>query len=303
MTQSGFARCSVRVVLSFGSFTAAVALVPAARATVYTDTTGDQAGTDTAYVDIASVQVTNDASNIYFQINLAANIDNAGVTDWGNCHIGIDSVPGGSTGIVVPWGQVFGLSSGMDFWLGSWVNFGGGSELQQYSSGAWTSLGAQPVTLAPQSLTITIPLASLGLGDGSSFIFDVWSTFGVPGGQSAYDALSNPSLAVAEPWNGVPYDSSTAGPGGTPLVSTYTVTNVVTSSNWNVNASGNWSNPANWSGGVPNAPGAVANFGSVITAPRTVTLDAPMTVGVINFDNANSYTISGTSTLTIDATS
>ncbi|WP_428938199.1 hypothetical protein [Fontivita pretiosa] len=82
----------------------------------------------------------------------------------------------------------------------------------------------------------------------------------------------------------------------------YTV-GTVAGSNWNVNANGNWSNAANWTGGVPNAPGAVANFGSVITAPRTVTLDAPMTVGVVNFDNANSYTISGSSTLTIDATS
>ncbi|HWP40403.1 MAG TPA: hypothetical protein VNL70_05710, partial [Tepidisphaeraceae bacterium] len=83
---------------------------------------------------------------------------------------------------------------------------------------------------------------------------------------------------------------------------TYTIASPA-AAQWNVNASGNWSNPANWSGGVPNAPGAVANFGSVISAPRTVTLDAPMTVGVINFDNANSYTISGTSTLTIDAAS
>ena len=40
-------------------------------------------------------------------------------------------------------------------------------------------------------------------------------TYGSPGGQSAYDALSNPALAVPEPWTGTPYLAT--------LVSTYTV--------------------------------------------------------------------------------
>jgi hypothetical protein len=77
----------------------------------------------------------------------------------------------------------------------------------------------------------------------------------------------------------------------------------VINSNWNVDANGNWSLAGNWSAGVPNAAGATANFGNIITAPRTVTLDAPQTVGNVTFDNANSYTISGTQTLTLDASS
>ena len=72
---------------------------------------------------------------------------------------------------------------------------------------------------------------------------------------------------------------------------------------WNVDADGNWSQASNWTGGVPNAVGAGAIFGSVITAPRTVTLDAPIRVGRIDFANANSYTIAGSNTLTLDATS
>jgi hypothetical protein len=74
-------------------------------------------------------------------------------------------------------------------------------------------------------------------------------------------------------------------------------------SNWNVDASGNWSVAGNWAGGVPNAAGAVANFGTIITAARTVTVDSPQTVGQINFNNAFSYTVAGTSTLTLDASS
>jgi hypothetical protein len=72
---------------------------------------------------------------------------------------------------------------------------------------------------------------------------------------------------------------------------------------WNVDANGNWSLATNWSGGVPNAAGAQAVFGNVITAPRTVTVNTPITVGRIDVDNTNAYTIAGTDMLTLDATS
>ncbi len=69
---------------------------------------------------------------------------------------------------------------------------------------------------------------------------------------------------------------------------------------WNVNADGNWSAAGNWSGGVPNAAGAVANFGTILTSGRTVTVDSPQTVGQINFSSPVAYTIAGASTLTLD---
>ena len=78
---------------------------------------------------------------------------------------------------------------------------------------------------------------------------------------------------------------------------------VGSNSTWNVNANGNWSTASNWTAGVPNSAGATANFGSIITAPHTVTVDSPQTVGTVNFDNANKYTIAGASTLTLDNTS
>ena len=64
---------------------------------------------------------------------------------------------------------------------------------------------------------------------------------------------------------------------------------------WNNNSDASWNTAANWSlGTVPNAIGANVTFGSVITAPRTVTLSNGVTVGIINFDNAGfSYTIAG----------
>ena len=189
-------------------------------AVVYPDTTGDQAGTGTEVMDITSVNVTNDATNLTFQVTLAGDISQAGVSDFGNYHIGFDTAPGGKTTPGVAWGQVFGMGSGMDFWIGSWVNFGGGAELHQYTgdgtSNDWgPTIPGTTVTLGQFSTTITIPLAAMGLSSGSTFTFDVWSTYGQPGGQSAYDALSNPALAVPEPWTGAPYSAV--------LVSQYTV--------------------------------------------------------------------------------
>ena len=73
---------------------------------------------------------------------------------------------------------------------------------------------------------------------------------------------------------------------------------------WNVDADGNWSTGSNWNPATaPNAAGVTATFGAAILAPRTVTVDAPQTVGTVAFDNANKYTIAGSSTLTLDNTS
>lgn len=73
-------------------------------------------------------------------------------------------------------------------------------------------------------------------------------------------------------------------------------------SEWNVDTNGAWSVAGNWVNGIPNAIGVTAKFGTIITAPRAVNLDSARTVGAIQFNNANSYTISGASLLTLNAT-
>lgn len=71
---------------------------------------------------------------------------------------------------------------------------------------------------------------------------------------------------------------------------------------WNVDASGDWSLAGNWSAGVPNAVGDAARFLGAITAPQTVTQDvAGLTLGIIEFNNANAYTISGGNAIALDA--
>jgi hypothetical protein len=69
---------------------------------------------------------------------------------------------------------------------------------------------------------------------------------------------------------------------------------------WRTDANGNWSSAANWTMSIPN-DGGTAVFGSAITAPRTVTVDIPVSVSQIVLNNANSYTIVGPETISLDA--
>jgi autotransporter-associated beta strand protein len=74
---------------------------------------------------------------------------------------------------------------------------------------------------------------------------------------------------------------------------------------WDVDASRNWNTRANWSpdSGYPNAIDEVASFGGIITANRTVTLRQDTTIGTLNLDDNNNYTIAGKHALTFDVSS
>jgi len=63
---------------------------------------------------------------------------------------------------------------------------------------------------------------------------------------------------------------------------------------WAVDANGNASVGSNWTGGVaPGGVGDAAAFTNIIAANRTVTLDAPLTLGTVRFDDDNNYTLTG----------
>src|SRR5262245_20420627 len=82
-----------------------------------------------------------------------------------------------------------------------------------------------------------------------------------------------------------------------------------TSSQWNVDASGNWANPANWdapdavrgTGGVPNSIDSTARFLDVISAPRTITLDGAETIGQLQLQARQSYTFTGAGEIDIQS--
>lgn len=193
-----------------------LALVASVQAqTTYFDATGDLndgtgGGSDLsgfAHLDIASVEINNDATDIMFTLNFVGDIL---ATDWGKYMIGIDSVAGGDTA-GNGWGRPISMSSGMDYWVGSWVDSGDGAETYHFDGGwildnaTWNppsdiSVAGKTAT----SATLKTSLSSLGLSAGNTFAFDVFSSGG-GGSDSAIDALSDPNPSVLD-WGG-PYDS------------------------------------------------------------------------------------------------
>ncbi len=73
---------------------------------------------------------------------------------------------------------------------------------------------------------------------------------------------------------------------------------------WGVDSDGSLSSGANYVGSAaPNGVGAVATFSNIITANRTVTVDADTTLGTINFDSPFNYMLIGPHKLTMQAPS
>ncbi|WP_428937869.1 hypothetical protein [Fontivita pretiosa] len=86
--------------------------------------------------------------------------------------------------------------------------------------------------------------------------------------------------------------------------------NYTVSPQWNQDFSGNWDAVTNWAytagttpPPVPNGVDAVANFYYAASAPRTIVTDTAKTLGTLRLANANSYTIGGAGTLTMDVSS
>jgi len=76
----------------------------------------------------------------------------------------------------------------------------------------------------------------------------------------------------------------------------------ITQHQWNTSASGSWSTSGNWTNSTPNGTDVEADFLGEISANQTVSNSSSITLGTIRFQNANTYTLSGTGSLTLQAT-
>ncbi len=184
----------------FGLYALSVSLLAGSvLADTYNDAIGDLASPSfdgLANLDITSVEVTNDANYLYFSISTAGDLD---AVSWGKYIVGIDtgrnagdnSTDPGSWNRNVDWGR------GITDFIGSWVDDGGsgaGAELRSFDGSAWgltdaTYLGGGGV-LGDDSMhssgtqILAVSLAALGLGNGDTIDFDVFSTgggYGDPG--------------------------------------------------------------------------------------------------------------------------
>lgn len=171
----------------------AAAITSPALGTVYSDSAGDVfTGAGGGILDILSVEVTNTATDISFKFS----VNTASITspDWGKYMVAIDSVAGGDT-TGNAWARPISMPSGMDYWLGSWVDGGGNVQTWNYT-GTWNGPATTGVGISGNMVTLTIPLASLGLSYGDTFLFDAFSSGG--GGDGAVDSLGNPGINITD---------------------------------------------------------------------------------------------------------
>lgn len=206
---------------------------PSSQAVTLMDSLGDIDGsisTGSGTLDIVGMEVTNNASDIVFALTVNGDIS---TTDWGNFMIGVSTGSTAATNTGNGWARPIELNSplgGMDYWVGTWVNGGGGAQLWNYTPGTgtggtgnnWSNIATAGPSLVPgvsSSISFTTSLTSLGLSVGDTIYFDAYSSGG-GGGDSAVDALSNPNISITA-W-GQSYTSSTIGSGGVGL-SSYTL--------------------------------------------------------------------------------
>lgn len=189
-------------ILGMAVIAASAVAVPAA---IYNDAIGENFDGN-AHMDISSVEVTSDGTNITFKISVSAASINS--PDWGKYVIAIDTsnATGDATSPVGnPWGRNITMADKADAWIGSWVDGGGGFQPWSYSGASWTQNGSGAVVISGNSTTITTSLASLGLTNNQTIAFDVYTTGG-GGGDSANDAAANAAQSTTG-WSG-PYTTA-----------------------------------------------------------------------------------------------
>ncbi len=183
--------------------TAALVVAATANAgiTTYADATFDLFDNGLDNLDIASVSVTNTATDITFAVTTR------GFQNWTKYMIFLDTDPTGGT-TTNAWSRPVILSgSSIERFIGSWVDQpSNNSQLVSYTGGNWDWGNYTTLTNSVSGNTVswTMSLASLGLSIGQTFGFDVATSGG--GNDPGVDHLSRNDPATSG-WG----DPSTAG--------------------------------------------------------------------------------------------
>ncbi|MCL4221684.1 MAG: PEP-CTERM sorting domain-containing protein [Phycisphaerales bacterium] len=150
------------------------------------------------HLDIVWVSVTNDATNLYFTVQLNGDLD---ATNWGKYCVAIDNMKGGLSSPDNGWFRNANWGRNITHWIGTWADDWGsgiGGQVWDYSSGSWNltaGLTSSDDTQHGAGRQIfSVSLASLGVGIGDTIEFDVISTGG--GDDPGVDHLSNPFYAT-----------------------------------------------------------------------------------------------------------
>lgn len=188
-----------------------VGISSAFAAQTYTDSSTDIGAVADAggTANFLSAEVSNTATDLVFKLNLNGSVP---ATDWAKFMIGIST---SSSALNTPtgngWARPINVNSpngGVNFWIGSWVDWGGGSNMWEYTgpgttggggtNSEWTGRSGSSLLMSGSQLTLTVTRASLGLNSTSdvTIYFDAFSSGG-GGGDAAIDALSTSNVSMA----------------------------------------------------------------------------------------------------------
>jgi hypothetical protein len=179
---------------------AALGAAPQLRADVYTDATFDLFDNGFDNLDISSVSVTDDGTN------LTISVTTRGFQNWTKYMMYFDTAPGGTSSNA--WSRPVDLNGRqIDRFIGSWVDQpSGNSQFVSWTGSGW-NWGSETVfsnSVSGNTVSWTISLAALGVGAGQTFYFDIATSGG--GADPGVDHLSR-STAATSGWG----SASTAG--------------------------------------------------------------------------------------------
>jgi hypothetical protein len=182
-------------------------LVTAASADVIaTDPAGD--GFGIGIMDLTKLEASTVGTDLVLTLTVNGDV---GATNWGKYLVFIDTAAGGGasqfpnnpppvTNDANPWFRNIACAPShlADYFIGSWVDGGGGSQLWQFTgvgSPQWNNFAGAGLVITPgavSTLQYTVPLASLGIGVGNTIYLEACSTGGGDY-DTAVDTVNNPS--------------------------------------------------------------------------------------------------------------
>jgi MYXO-CTERM domain-containing protein len=169
----------------------ALIVAGAANAAVYNDATGDLFDNSMTNLDIQSVQVSDNGSNITFSVTTV------GFQNWTKYMIFIDTDPTGGTSSNA-WSRPVDLSgASIEHFIGGWVDQGSNnSQNVTFRNGGWDwgNYETFSSSVSGNTVSYTVSLASLGLSAGSTVYFDVATSGG--GNDPGVDHLSRSTPAT-----------------------------------------------------------------------------------------------------------
>ena len=169
---------------------AAGLIASGANAAVYTDSTFDMFDNGLDNLDIASVDMSDDG------VNLTIAVTTRGFQTWTKYMMYFDTAAGGTSSNA--WSRPVDLAGReIEHYIGSWVDASpNNAQFVSWTGSAWNWGSEQYLTnsVSGNTVTWTVSLASLGVGAGQTFYFDIATSGG--GNDPGVDHLSRSDAAT-----------------------------------------------------------------------------------------------------------